>query len=266
MYDHFYLPPVIVALNEHKQYEVIDGMHRCNAISKIYKKHPCLQQSINVIIYTGVANSNDCLRIFRNVNKAKPVAEIYINDDYLIELLEFLKKRFRSVYGEDCITDSNIKSLSSQMHECKLKEFVSNENINKLIMEDKIKGLDMQEMFDYIREINGTLICCMENITDEDIKIFHNSCDAKTLDETILEEILTVIKKVNSNSKYKLNTVINVINDINNRLINTKVVKIGNKKIIKRKAPFVLGLFPCVSLMDIYDKLKNADLEIAELD
>lgn len=240
--DEFFLPPIIVInlsiINHLDHFEIIDGMHRTLAINAIDDKHICLNKNISIMyLVNPLYDSNIRLKIFKSIGKSKPIADIYIKDDYLKKIHTYVIDKFNSIYG-DVVKASDGKTLQATICEDKIKEFLSRNNIILLLKMDKITGINNEEIFHILYQMNLDFEGIIDSFSDcDDILSGKESLvgsDSKLTDKAV-NLIVKYLRKINNANQIRAHAVPIILEEIRS---NTSYAK--PKKL--RKKPFLLGL------------------------
>jgi hypothetical protein len=212
------------------QYEIIDGNHRCLAISRINTTHPCLLRTIQITIYNIQLTPVELMDIFRDLNQAKPMSEIYIRDNYIESYRAKIIHRLLERYPE-CISNISFISYSTQISIEKINSFITSNVIVSLVKSRKIEGRGYEELLQIIINTNNIL------------------CSILDIEESI-EEKYTTIQLINGNKKLTLQSFTKVYESI------CKMQVTHNKTRKKIDYRFMIGLVPQLDIIDIIDNIR----------
>lgn len=252
----FYLPPIVLVANNNDQYEIIDGLHRCVSIAeKINEKHPCMNTYIYIIYKDIMAESTDAIKLFMNINKARPMPRLYFEPDYINKIYSDTVRSLDIIY-DDIIINSNRNIISSKINKYKLDEIINAENIEKLIINGDITGLDNNEIFKLIRKCNDYAIDDINRYMN--LSVFDNFDSLNNTNKIKLVDFINTIihmynKTININAErnnLKASTILPIISSIIERWNYVKSKRINIKKNIRYK-PMVLGLFPKIPILEL---------------
>lgn len=258
MKDTFYLTPIILIKNIHEQYEIIDGNHRSLAISRIPNEHPALKQLIHINIKEQETSDKDMILMFRNINSAVPMSQLYMADDYIEDMIEHTTDQLNKIYTFDSIkNEEKTDMFQSFINTSKIAELITRDNINNLIQNDHIKGIEHNDIINFIRDLNTLAYNNIEQKAGFDIfrAELPDEID-NIIEDNVYEYCKEINPRINAKNKAKIKKAIYAIREtISNKNV---VVRSGAKKkpIPKKetKEPFVLGLFN-IPLYDLYNKL-----------
>lgn len=263
----FYLPPIVLVPNNNDQYEIIDGLHRCVAIAeKINENHPCMNITTLVLYKDILADSTAAMKLFMNINKARPMPCLYFEDDYIEKIYNNTVAKLKKMYGVDIINDTDKFIMTSKLNTNKLNSIINNQYIESLIINDKIIGLDNNEIFKLIRNSNNAAINYI-NVHME-INVFEQfnnltNTQKRELSEFINKVLDTYNKEINLNSKsinLQANTILTNIKNIVDRWNIIKNSKNNNTINIIDYKPMVLGLFPKIPILELEQVFINTGL------
>jgi hypothetical protein len=263
--DEFYLPPIVLVPNDNDQYEIIDGIHRCVAIAeKINEKHPCMNTHIYVIYKNIQANTHAAMKLFMNINKARPMPRLYFEENYIKKIYKNTETSIKYIYGSSIINDKENCTkcdISSKLNYYKLDEIINTNNIELLIINNDITGLDNNEIFKLIQKTNNSII---EKINFHmQIDVF-NTFDSLTNNHKI--KLVNFINKVliTHNAECNVlqaNTILRIIKLIIDRWKEVKKNLQNKKKVnILTFKPMVLGLFPKIPILELEQVFINTKL------
>jgi hypothetical protein len=231
MERHFNLSMIVLCKSTvDDQYEIIDGNHRCLAISQIPAGHPCLARDIQLTIYNETLTPLELMDIFRDLNQAKPMSDIYIKDNYIESYRAKITQQLLEIYP-NCISHVQYITYSHQISIEKIKSFVTSNVIVSLIKSRIIEGRGYEELLQYIININNTLNLIID--TEESIEEKHTS-----------------IQLINGNKKLTIQSFSKAYEVISK----SKQLQIKTRKKIERR--FVLGLLPQLEIADMLDNIR----------
>ena len=231
MERHFNLSMIVLCKSTiADQYEIIDGNHRCLAISQIPLGHPCLARGIQLTIYNETLTPLELMDIFRDLNQAKPMSDIYIKDNYIESYRVKIIQQLLEIYP-NCISNISYITYSNQIPVEKVKSFVTSDIIVSLIKSRVIEGRGYEELLQYIININNVLNLIID--TEESI-----------------EEKHIAIQLINNNKKLTLQSFSKAYELISK----AKQAQIKARKKIEHR--FVLGLLPQLELIDMLDNIR----------
>ena len=266
---HYYLPTIVLAKTTNDHYYIIDGLHRCAAINLIDKTHPCMQMQIPVYIYQEL-DIADQIKLFRNINKSRPVPQIYLDDEYLANIKKSLITNIKKTYGINSVFIKDTKkTFDFSMCETKLNHLLTNESINHLLSNEIIDDISEGSIFKFIVELNQELLTSLVTL----LEIGDLSEISMDMDPDVMDFVIKYYCHVNNikAKSLKHKTFINAIKVINQYHLDMKNI---NKKITSRRTtnvkksnikkssiitPFVLGLINKTDLLTAYNHIKQND-------
>ncbi len=231
---NYYMPTILMAKSdeENERYIIIDGQHRCAAISAIPKSHPCMQNNIQVVIYP-ILTTKEQLGLFRDINKSVPVPAIYLDSEYVVELLRKVCERLDKNYGIVVNRNKQLNKFSHEINYNVLFELITNDNLNNLWQQEVIMGISDRDVFQFLKEFNAALIDEI-NTEAEDDSYLKNKGSGND------KAVLALCNRLNGNTTFSSGALMKAINDIR-----------------KRPKPFVLGLFFKLSIIDLYREITS---------
>ena len=218
--------PEITLCRLDQQYEILDGNHRCIAISQIPDDHPALSLVINCAKASKLTESEK-IRVFRDLNKSKPMPDIYVKDNYCAYYVDKILTALITKYGE--VINERPKITSARPFAERIQQFVTNENIIKLINNGDICGIGYRELYNYIVYLNDLVLSVYNFVSDVESQ---QPVEYKAMCE--LNGAVYSIKEFNE-----------VIDDIN-RLVDKKI-----------KHKFILNVVPRLRLIDIKPRINS---------
>ncbi len=232
----FYLPPVILARlpEDNERYSIIDGQHRCAAISLIDRAHPCMANKLLVVIFPTLTLA-DQLRLFRNINKSAPVPHLCLDKVYITDIMETLCTKITKEYGNVIKEGAKTTKFSSTLHTKTLDEFVTEENINKLWNQEILEAVNVDDIFEFLKDLNDNIRVKMIHIAGDPLIL---QSDSKY---TNMKALLPFFKMINGNLKESTE----------------KDLLKAITEIRKQKKKFVLGLIR-VPILDAYRNLTES--------
>jgi len=266
------LQPITVLLTKNNKYEIVDGAHRTKAILDIPEGHPSLYSTILVTTCNVILDENRRINIFRNINNCKPMADIFVRDNYLTKLSDYLKTELRKTYNFDCVLDVKRNSATEYITCSEIDDFTTNKNITDLLKLNMVKGLDYKEFLDLLVNTNNTLhqayieLLCYDVFTDKPIDKPNNddNLDDETnliIDDDNIEldwaESVKFYNIHNQNNRFTVNPFKRVCNRIkkNYNKSTTIIKKRGQVRKSLTKTPFLLGLNIKTTLYELCIKL-----------
>lgn len=230
MERHFNLSMIVLCKSVvDDQYEIIDGNHRCLAISQIPAGHPCLARGIQLTIYNEQLTPLELMDIFRDLNQAKPMSDIYIKDNYIESYRTKIIERLNMSFP-NCLSYMQLITYSHQMSIEKIKSFVTSDVIVSLVKSRIIEGRGYEELLQYIININNILCAILES-------------------DGSIEEKHTSMQLINGNKKLTLQSFTKAY-----ELIAKRIVSVCARR--KTNSMFVLGLLPQLELIDMLDNIR----------
>lgn len=266
---NYYMNPITVVKNQHDKYVIIDGGHRAKAICLIPNNHPSLDSHVVIHSCEVLLPERDCIEIFRNVNKCKPVAEIYLDDNYLKSLEQYLINELNKKYYPNCVLDKKSTYKTSHLHINKIKEFVTRKNITILMQRRMVKGTSKKEILDLLIRVNEFMHDMYVMILENDV--FTGDIPIKDIDREIdWEGALNFHSLYNNRPRYSMNPFKQKSEKIRESYHeSTKVIRKKGQKVVRRviKEPFLLGLIIAASLIDVCLNIEDHARSIgAEID
>lgn len=245
MMPSFSLNTLLVCKNDNGIYEILDGMHRCLAISQIPDDEPCLKQPIRIECHM-CNNIADKLRLFKSINLSKPIAHAEITEEEINHIRSEVKSMILTNYGNVLCYDARIKSVyTDRMYSVYLYDLLTCSNLNTLLNCGKITTFEPLLIFKYIEMINDKLTKCFRNTSQQ---LFINECK---LDGESIAEIANICYTINNTkiTKERLAKFEKVANDI--RL---------------HKKPFVLGYICPKMVVGHFDTQRSLTDILAKFD
>lgn len=218
--------PEITLCRLDQRYEILDGNHRCLAISQIPDDHPALSLVINCAKAIRL-NESEKIRVFRDLNKSKPMPDIYVKDNYCTYYVDKILTSLITKYGEVITERSKITSGRPFVEH--IRQFVTNENIITLINNGDICGIGYRELYNYIVYLNDLVLSVYNFVSDAESP---QPAEYKAMCE--LNGAVYSIKEFNE-----------VIADMN---------RVVGKKI---KHKFILNVVPRLRLIDIKPRINS---------
>ena len=255
------LQSITVLKIKNNKYEIVDGAHRTKAILDIPEGHPSLKSNILLTICNLILDENRRINIFRNINNCKPMADIFVKENYLKTLSDYLKTELKKNYNFDCVLDKKRNNATEYITYNEIDEFTTSKNITDLLKLNMVKGLDHKEFLYLLIDINNGLYQAYVELLGYDVftgKPIDNILDNNVVDDDELNDDTNnvVNDEINWNDTVKFYN----IHNKNNRLTVTPFKKVCNKiknnyyksnTIVKKrgqvrkkitKVPFLLGL------------------------
>jgi len=251
----YHLQPITAVLNEHNKYEILDGNHRTHAILNLPDDEKLLNNTVEIYQSCIILTEDEKIELFRNINSCKPIAEIYISESYCTDLLHYLIKKFKKIYGEYCIVEED---TDNKLHEyvsiSKLQEFCSETNIKQLLALKKIKGLDKNEIYEQLKLLNKKMYSTYAGIIGEDVF-------TEEVEYDITKNVQLFYYKYNNTppKKFPSAELRRAIWNIRNNYENYKSGIKTKRKVMMRNLvePFVLGLIKNATLYDCCIKMQD---------
>lgn len=249
----FFLPSIIVvgkpATDDKKEcYEVIDGMHRCKALTKISESHPCLNYVVTINYHeNNKLPSSERINIFRSINKSKPMHEIYLKPNILTDLYNKLLGEFRQKFGKDIVIKNNTSDIYIDADV--LKKFITMDNINTLLLKKKITGIEAKNIIKSVLDVNEMIYDNIDISFDKDAN--YDEIDADTW-----RDFNDFVNRIHRTT-YKLSIVKykkifeKIRDELQLRLNGKKDLKVKRTDYNKKPFMFTLLDFTKVSLMDL---------------
>jgi hypothetical protein len=210
--------------------EILDGNHRCLAISQLPADHPALSMYVNCS--TALLTDVEKIRVFRDLNKSKPMPDIYVRDNYIAYYTEKVTTLIATRYGA-AVTEKS--KLSAKPFVEKITEFINSENIILLINLNEISGIGYRELYTWIVSLNDLLIQVYNFVNEAPESHQLTGLDCQTVWQAICE----------------LNTASYPLKDFNEALVE---INRGINKKIKHK--FLLNLLPKLKIIDIKPRIQ----------
>ena len=220
-----------ITLCKHDQvYEILDGNHRCIAISQIPEDHPALSLMINCARASYLTEAEK-IRVFRDLNKSKPMPDIYVKDNYCTYYVDKVITALVTKYGE--VIREKPKIAGAVPFVDRIRQFITSENIITLINSGDIDGIGYRELYNYIIHVND-MVLSVYNFA---------AADGKDSGKESNKAEYIAICEING-AAYPIRDFTEAITDIN-RTINKKI-----------KSKFMLNLVPKTRIIDIKARIE----------
>ena len=259
----FYLPPIVLVPNDNDQYEIIDGLHRCVSIAeKINEKHPSLSKPIYIIYKDVQASTIAAMKLFMNINKARPMPRLYFEENYIDKLQDKTKKTLKVLYGSDIINASDKYIMTSKFNQYKLDEIINDKHIEKLIIDNVITGLNNNEISKLIKNKNNSAVDYINVYMEMDV--FNNFDSLSNNNKVTLSNFINRVLYTHNNKHVELlsTTILNNIKSIIERWQSVKINRRqheNNINVLEYK-PMILGLFPRIPILELESVFINTGL------
>ncbi len=235
----------IHVFEKNDKYYIIDGMHRCYAISEIEDDEPCMRQYIYVQHHTCNIEQQE-ISLFHALNEAKPRQNLTLDVDLLNSIKETFTKSVIAYYGHlSVIRSTAYKTTFDHRYNLELtNSFIDAKNINKLLYTRKITLPNAKELFEHFKLINKALLLCFPQSTEEQ-SIFKGE-DHK-LSDLEINEIVEIVNELN-----KAKVVLRSTDKKKEKVITT-IENIRDK----HNEPLVLAFIYNINLVDVIDKIRT---------
>ena len=219
--------PEITLCKLDQVYEILDGNHRCIAISQIPDDHPALSLVINCAKASKLTEPEK-IRVFRDLNKSKPMPDIYVKDNYCTYYADKILTACIARYGE--VINEKPKIIGGRAFSERIEQFVTSENIILLINTGDICGIGYRELFNYVVQLNDLVLSVYNFVADEQQE--SGKAEHKALCEI-------------NGANYPIKEFNDVMADVN-RVIGKKI-----------KHKFMLNLVPKLKLIEIKPRISS---------
>lgn len=183
------------------------------------------------------------------------MAEIYVSDNYLDDLFNYLKANLKKRYGSNCVLDKP-RRVVEYISDEDLKLFTTRENITNLLKLDYVEGLNKEEFLRMLLLVNNNLhavyIDCFDGIDifTEPIPVTDHKISWK--------EAVEWYRIHDNTNKFRERPFIRICEKIRKNYIGNKTIRKKGQRVIKsKKEPFLLGLVLKYTLYDFCTKLNT---------
>jgi len=241
----YYMPPIIAVKNGNT-YAILDGLHRSEAITQINDTHDILNTNILIHQRNEILSDEECISIFKSINSSKPVPKLYIESNFIEKIHSDTITIFKKRFGNDAITDDI---------DDKLTEFITNDNIIKLIDDGKINGIDSKEIANILIDLNDKIDGLISGMAGGELILSSTiSINNQQITPDQYKEILELYRIFNKNNKYLEEPLKKKLETIRK---NTKTVIISKKKTINKYEPLTLSLIRKNSYINVLENIKQ---------
>jgi hypothetical protein len=155
----FRIPEITLCRLDDMRSEILDGNHRCIAVSQIPDDHPALSLSISCCRAVRLTEPEK-IRVFRDLNKSKPMPDIYVKENYIEYYTGKVNAQLIARYGPEINTPRPFSDRVAQ--------FITSENIISLINTGDIQGIGYRELYNYIVQLNDLVLSVYNYVAQHD--------------------------------------------------------------------------------------------------
>lgn len=193
--NSFTLSSLHVCKNEYGAEEVIDGMHRCKAISQIDDDEPCMRHNIVVTIHPCISMT-DKLTLFKSLNKAKSIDKFDFEEEELKRMRDEVKQKFLAIYRNSIYDTVKKSEYYDRICINDLFEIVTTAELNKMSDREYIKDFTSDEICQFLQKLNNHLLQKFHAIHPS---LFISRC---TLTPEQIQAAYVICNKINNTNKY----------------------------------------------------------------
>jgi hypothetical protein len=274
--EDFYLPPIVLNKINNNIY-IIDGQHRCAAISQISPNHLIFNEKTKAVLlakqYENL-NLEQQLNLFKSINNNKQMHPVYLKNNKYSKLASEIKTYLINKYTNsiDSAEYKKITKFSNKIQDVKINDFVNFTNINLLVSCNIIKSYKSEELINFIELLNYQLYQVLLNILSIDNfnKINPNTDKFQKSCEKVLIKYFE-FNKLTPNVSKSFNS-LTIIDFLKNNLIYPNVNNVNNLNNLNNvnnvnNIPLVLCLLDRKqsNFIDLYKLLNYENKEIIDL-